>query len=285
MSITSSAVLIEMNINVWQAQKLDKATTDKVTADNNAVAGAGQFRKNLMAGTSLRKDIADYAASCRLWHNTQTLAWSDRGIRILPTSLFLDYKREAHVRETTFNTMVDNWMVNYPALVQTAHNYLGTLFNSEDYPSPDEVRRKFGFKLTVSPIPSSSDFRLQLAEQEVAEVRQQYENSFNERLAEAVREPWERLHKLLTGMSEKLTEPDGGDEIKRRWHSTFVTNAQQMVGMLTHLNLTNDPKLEQARRELELTMLGADIEDIKESQEVRKDLKDKVDAILNKFNW
>jgi hypothetical protein len=162
---------------------------------------------------------------------------------------------------------------------------LGTLFKAEDYPNAQEVQRKFGFKLTVSPIASTSDFRLQLAEQEVEEVRKQYEESFNERLAEAAREPWERLHKLLSGMSEKLTEPEGEEENKRRWHATFVSNAQQMVGMLTHLNLANDPKLEQARRDLELTMLGADIEDIKESQEVRKDLKDKVDAILNKFNW
>jgi hypothetical protein len=285
MSITNSALLVELNINVWQAQKLDKETTRKVASDNNATEDSGKFHKNLMAGTSLRKDIADYAANCRLWHNTQTLAWSDRGVRILPTSLFMDYKTEFTNRKANFDRMVNDFLVQYPSLVQTAHNYLGTLFKAEDYPNAQEVQRKFGFKLTVSPIASTSDFRLQLAEQEVEEVRKQYEESFNERLAEAAREPWERLHKLLSGMSEKLTEPEGEEENKRRWHATFVSNAQQMVGMLTHLNLANDPKLEQARRDLELTMLGADIEDIKESQEVRKDLKDKVDAILNKFNW
>ena len=72
MSITSSTLLVELNISVWTANKLDRDTTNKVTADNNAVAGAGQFRKNLMAGTSLRKEIADYAAGCRLWHNART---------------------------------------------------------------------------------------------------------------------------------------------------------------------------------------------------------------------
>jgi hypothetical protein len=47
MSITSSTLLVELNISVWTANKLDKETTNKVTADNNAVAGSGQFRKNL----------------------------------------------------------------------------------------------------------------------------------------------------------------------------------------------------------------------------------------------
>ena len=174
MSITSSSVLVEMNISVWTANKIDKSATDKVVSDNLAVQNAAQVRKNLMAGTSMRKDIADYAAGCRLWHNTRTLPWADKGARLLATSLFMDYKAEANIRRATFDKMVDNFMVQYPSLVQTANNYLGTLFDAEDYPSPDKVREKFGFRLVFSPVPESSDFRLQVAEQDLNDLRQQY---------------------------------------------------------------------------------------------------------------
>jgi hypothetical protein len=274
-----------MNISVWTANKLDKSATEKVVADNSAVQNAAQVRKNLMAGTSLRKDISDYAAGCRLWHNTRTLPWADKGARLLSTSLFLDYKTEANIRRDTFNKMVDNFCTNYPALVQTSHNYLGTLFNPEDYPSVDEVRSKFGFRLVFSPVPESGDFRLQVAEQDLQDLRQQYEENFSTRLADAMREPWDRLHKLLTGMSEKLTDVEGDDESKKRYHDTLITNAQTLCSLLTHLNVTKDPKLEQARRDLELTMLGADIDAIKESPEVRKGMKDKLDAILKQYEW
>jgi hypothetical protein len=238
-----------------------------------------------MAGTSMRKDIADYAAGCRLWHNTRTLPWADKGARLLATSLFMDYKAEANVRRATFDKMVDNFMVQYPSLVQTANNYLGTLFNAEDYPSPDNVREKFGFRLVFSPVSEAADFRLQVAEQDLNDLRQQYEESFNLRLSEAMREPWDRLHKLIAGMSEKLTDADGEDENKKRYHDTLITNAQSLCGMLTHLNITKDPQLEQARRDLEITMLGADIDAIKESPEVRKGMKDKLDAILKQYEW
>jgi hypothetical protein len=284
MSITNSAVLVEMNISVWTANKLDKDATTKVTSDNLAVQNAAQVRKNLMAGTSMRKDIADYAAGCRLWHNTRTLPWADRGARLLPTSLFMGYKDEANVRRDTFNIMVDKFCDHYPALVHTAHNYLGGLFKAEDYPDVDEVRSKFGFKLVISPVPEAGDFRLSVAEQDLADLRAQYESNFNDRLAEAMREPWDRLHKTLVGMSDKLTDFDG-DETKKRYHDTFITNAQSLCAMLTHLNVTKDPKLEDARRQLELTMLGASINDIKESADARKDMKSKLDAILNKFDW
>ena len=285
MSITSSSVLVEMNISVWTANKIDKGATDKVVSDNAAVQNAAQVRKNLMAGTSMRKDIADYAAGCRLWHNTRTLPWADKGARLLATSLFMDYKAEANIRRATFDKMVDNFMVQYPSLVQTANNYLGTLFDAEDYPSPDKVREKFGFRLVFSPVPESSDFRLQVAEQDLNDLRQQYEESFNDRIADAMREPWDRLHKLLTGMSEKLTDAEGDDESKKRYHDTLITNAQSLCSMLTHLNITKDPQLEQARRDLEITMLGADIDAIKESPEVRKGMKNKLDAILKQYEW
>jgi hypothetical protein len=49
--------------------------------------------------------------------------------------------------------------------------------------------------------------------------------------------------------------------------------------------VTKDPKLEEARKQLELTMLGANLESIKEDSTARSEVKSKVDAILSKFNW
>jgi hypothetical protein len=285
MSITSSAVLVELNISVWTANKLDRGATESVTNNANAVKNAAQVRKNLMAGTSQRKEIADYAAACRLWHNTHTMPWADKGARLLPTSLFLDYKQEANTRRYTFDRMRDNFVADYPAIVQTAHNYLGNLFNPDDYPSADEVYSKFGFRMVFSPVPESGDFRLDLPAQELDEVKRGYEDSFKDRLADAMKEPWDRLHKTLTTISDKLTDKDDDDETKKRYHETLITNAQSLCSMLTHLNVTKDPKLEQARRELEQAMLGADIEVLRESPTERADVKSKVDAILNRFDW
>lgn len=283
MSITSRAVLVEMNVSVWTANKLDKQATADVTASNSAASDAATVRKNLLAGTHMRKDIADFAAGCRLWHSTKTLPWADRGARLLPASMFLDYKTEANDRRDKFNQMVEDFLVAYPQLVKTAHNYLGTLFNPDDYPDVDEVRTKFGFRLVFSPVPESNDFRLAVPEEELLEVRKQYEDDFHDRLSEAMREPWDRLYKLVSGMTEKLGEHTG--EEKKRYHETFITNARDLCSLLTHLNITKDPQLEKARRDLEKAMTGADLESIKESPEVRIDMKKKLDAILKQYDW
>jgi hypothetical protein len=285
MSIASSAVLVELNISVWTANKIDKGATDTVLASNSASKDSAQVRKNLMAGTDKRKKIADYAAKIRLYHNQTTLSWSDKGARLLPTSLFMDYKSNMNVYQRNMTTMIEDFYANYADLIDLAKHHMGDLFNPYDYPSIEELRSKFGFRLVFSPLPEGGDFRLDIPKADMEELGEQYESAFNDRLKDAMREPWEKLHKTLVHISEKLTDVEGDDETKKRYHDTLITNAQELCGLLTHLNVTKDPMLETARRSLELTMLGVDIDAIKESPDVRSSVKAKVDDILKKFDW
>jgi hypothetical protein len=285
MTIASSSMLVELNISVWTANKVDKTVTREVTDDNNATTDAGQFRKNLMAGSSIRKDIADYAASCRLRHNQLSMPWADRGPRLLPTSLFFDYKAEMNGRQTYFMDKAEEFFREYPRLLADAPKHLGALYNPEDYPSVDEVRSKFGFRLVFTPVPESGDFRLDLPKQELEDMRRQYDDAFDSRLADAMREPWERLHTVVTQMTGKLADVETAPDAKRRWHDTFIGNAAELCKMLTHLNLTKDPKLESARRDLEKVIAGVDIDDVKEDADVRSDMKTKLDAMLKQYEW
>jgi hypothetical protein len=284
MSIASSAVLVELNISVWPANKVDREMTETVNTNASAVRDASQTRKNLFAGTTLRKDIEKLAARIRLYHNQNTLPWADKGQRLLPTKLFMEYKQTMNSYEVQFSQLCSNFFVEYPRLVAEAQQHLGSMYRAEDYPDLEDVRMKFGFRKAFDPIPESGDFRLDVSAQDLEEVKAGYEAKFDERLAEAMRTPWERLHTVLTSMSEKLKDEEGVDS-KKRYHDSLVTNAQDLVGLLDKMNITNDPKLEEARKQLELTMLGADIETIKESSHARESMKNKVDAILQKFEW
>jgi hypothetical protein len=285
MSISAAAVTVELNISVWTANKLDKTATNTIlTANNASVTDAAQVRKNLMSGTTLRKKIADFAAGCRLWHNTRTLPWADKGARLLPTSLFMDYKAELNARHAMFDNMVEEFLTEYPNLVAIAKQSMGTLFDAADYPTVEEVRDKFGFRLVFSPVAESGDFRLDIPQQDLDDMRRDYDVAFDERIATAMRLPWEKMHTLLTNMTAKLTET-GEDGVTRRWHDSFISNAQEMCDMLRHLNITNDPKLEEARQQLASAMYGHTIEAVSSCEREREKLKDKLDNILKGFEW
>ena len=283
MSISNSAMLVEMNISVWTGQKVDRGATTKVTDDARASSDAGLFRKNLMAGTTLRKEIADYAALCRTWHNGRTLPWSDKGSRLLPTSMFFDYKKEANARRDYFNDKVTKFIEQYPTLVLAAERSLGDLFNPTDYPNIAEVQSKFGYRLVFSPVPEANDFRIDVGNSELVELRAQYESAYEGRVQDAMKTAWDKLHDSLLTMSEKLADPEG--EKPKLFHGTFVTNITDLCSLLTHLNITNDPELEKARRELERAVASVDITDIREDPGVRVDLKAQVDAVLKRYEW
>jgi hypothetical protein len=284
MSISSSSILVELNISVWTANKLDKRiTNDTLVANGATTVDAGQFRKNLMAGTTLRKDIADFAASCRLWHNTTTLPWADRGPRLLPTSLFLEYKAGLNKRKMQFDHMVAHFEQAYPQLLIDAPTHLGAMYDPTDYPSVEEMRSKFGFRSVFTPLPDSGDFRIDLPNAELDDMKREYDKALEARLSDAMQSQWDKLHDMLTRMSDKLVEPEGED--KRRWHDTFVTNAHELCSMLGHLNVAGDAKLDEAKTKLERAMLGVSIDDIKEDQFVREDVKTKLDKILSDYEW
>jgi len=283
MSISSSAVLVKLSISTWTASKLDKARTEQVLTDNKAMGKAAHVRKNLMAGTQKIKDINDFAAMCRTENNKLTLPWEDRGNRVLPTSMLLDYKTKFNGYKNQFAQMRGDLVLHYDALKQTARNYLGDMYDEADYPTADEVVDKYDWGIVFSPLPDAGHFFLDIPTNEMDEIRDSLRKENDERLHTATRTSWERMHKMLTTMTDKLVNTD--DDTNKRWHPSFVTNAQELCSMLTHLNITKDPELERARQMLEATMYGADIEQLRESPTIRSIMKHKVDTILEQFEW
>jgi hypothetical protein len=287
MSIQSSAVLVKLSISTWGANKKDKAQTENVAVASGAdIREAGRYTKNLMAGTKHVKALNDFAARCRLDYNLTTMPWDDRGDRVLPTSLVLDFKTRFNAKRDEFFRARDYIIQHLPNLQSIAANYLGAMYNPDDYPSADEVYSKYDWQLSMKPIPDSGHLYLDLPKQDMDELREALDRENDEKLKQAMQLPWKRLHDILTGMSAKLTTTgDAETDDKKRFHATFLTNAHELVELLGHMNISNDPKLEDARNLLSATIRGQNIEVIKASQEVRDSMKAKVDNILKQFDW
>jgi hypothetical protein len=154
------------------------------------------------------------------------------------------------------------------------------MFDRNEYPTADDLRNKFGFKFVFIPVPDKGDFRIDVEQQAKTELQQQYEQFFQDKLNTAMKESWDRLHTVLTHISERLDYTD--DSKKKFWDST-ITNATDLCALLTGLNITKDPKLELAREMLEKALKGVAPDDVRESQAIRSSVKTKVDAILDMF--
>jgi hypothetical protein len=106
---------------------------------------------------------------------------------------------------------------------------------------------------------------------------------FKDKLTEAMRDPWDRLHAMLIRMSERLTDDEGGE--RKIFRDSLLENAVELCDLLTRLNVTKDPELEKARRMLEQAVTLTDIKDLRADESSRIELKTSVEEIINKFNW
>jgi len=293
-SIASSAMLVELSISAWTARKLDKKVSTQVDLDKNTKTRVGNYNKNLLAGTGFLDAIQKYASSARNWHLTQTLPWSDNGLRLLPMSNFLAYKENLATLEKNYTALVDKFVVAYPNLVSAAAFQLGDLFDREEYPDVEKVARKFKFGVNYMPVPMAGDFRIDINEEAKSEIVASCEKAYADRLNNAMKDAWDRLHKVLLRMSDRLEvdmvdadeDEDRGKVIKPRvFKDTMLEEATELVDLLSHFNVAKDPMMEEARMDLARAIQHHDSTDLRQNMLAREAVKAKVDAILNKFSF
>lgn len=281
-SLSSMAMLVELRISTWTARKRDNSTTEEVNRSKNADSDAGSVYKYLMAGSEHLKKIEKYAAKCRAWNAQQTLPWM-KGVGLLPMANFFVYREQLGTMEANFNILVEDFVKVYPTLVSAQAFKLGDYFDATEFPDADTLHRRFKFGFNFLPVPEKGDFRIQCEERVREDLAEQYDKMFNDKLAEAMREPWERLHAVLTHMSDRLTDSQTGE--RNIFRDSIINKPMELCGLLTRLNVTNDPKLEEARRMLEIALSGVDAQDLRDLSSARAELKSSVQEIIGKFNW
>lgn len=279
-SIGSSAMLVELNISVWTGRKFDKQVSAEIDAQKHTATRAGNYHKKLFADEPVFDAIGKYAGNARTFHYYATMPWSDSGLRLLTTKMYFDYQQNITQKQQEFGVLVDNFLNSYDDMIARAHSKLGDLFNPEDYPTKDEVADKFRFSVKYCPVPEVGDFRVDVNNEALAFLQTSYSEYYDEQIKNAYADVWQRTHEALTNMSTKLA----GDK-KQIFRDSLVSNVQDIVGLLDSFNITDDPQMRKARQRIQQTLSGITPEALRECDDLRLDVKAKVDDLLKEFSW
>jgi hypothetical protein len=286
-TLSSSALIVNLSLSVWTGRKLDKRVSEEVDQQKSTRTRAGNYTKNLFAGSGKLEELTKLSGAIRTWMYTVTQPWGDNGDRLLPTTSLLDFKSRLTDYEQQFAQAVNNFLNEYDTMVAAAAFQLGDLFNREDYPTREHIINKFGFRYSMAPLPTSGDFRVDIGSEGLNELRTHYETVMDARIKGAMQDAWDRLHDVLTKMSERLEDTVGadGDPKRKIFRDSLVENAIEVAGLLKHFNIGGDVRLEEMRKQLEDAMRGVDATSLRESDSLREQTKRKVDAMLDKFSF
>lgn len=283
MSISSSAMLVDLSISSWTARKLDKNVTNEVNTSKRASQQASRVNKNLLPGVEQLDDIVRHAAMVRNWVSARTLPWSDYGPRLITTDKFFEFKQELDEYERQFHEKVQAFLGVYPTLISMQAFKLGEMFDREEYPDVDEIESKFRFNVAYLPIPETGDFRVDIGHEAMEELRAQYEREYEQRLENAMSDVRERILESLRHLSERFTDKEDGE--RKRFRNNILDNFAETIAAVRELNLTKDAAIEAMAIEAEEAIRGVDVDSLKESKAVRDDVRARIDSVLDAFSF
>ena len=275
------AMLVNIRVSMPGNSRKDKKLTDEVLSQKAMGTDAGKWLRQIYPKTAL-EPINKIQMAARVYHYDRTLPWMTEGSRVLPTRMHMEYCAGLRDLQNKFHAAVNEFCDKYPEFVEWAKEKHGAEFNPNDYPGAEVIRRKFKFDVACLPFPTVSDFRCKLADDIMDETRKTMEEQMGQAMDEAKRDLFERLAEPIRHMAEKLKTPDG--EKGGIFRDSLVGNIREICGMIPELNVFDDAKLEEFRKEVETTLGTVNADTLRENAQFRADTASKADEILAKID-
>lgn len=153
---------------------------------------------------------------------------------------------------------------------------LGSLWTPSDFPTPQQVREKFVFDVQVLELQTPGKLKAiskELYQRELAKMQNVWEGA-SEKITSVL---MEEFQKLTAHMAERLTaDQDGKPKVFR---DSLVKNMVEWFDLFDARNLANDEQLKALVERARRTILGIDVETIRDSEGLRADLSKEFQAI------
>ena len=298
-------MLWQVSIGDWSNNRQSKTATKHLEKEfkiDNGKNGGSSSR--VRAYTSAidpihLKPMQKIINSFRTWIYENTLPYNrEKGKVILTTAMYSKAEETKRQFVADFEEEKRHILSNFTNWQQEAKRDLGkcrkeancngtcncqTLYNPKDYPDIGDLADKYYYSFKYHAIPASGHFQADILQSAIDDIQADLERDNNETIKEAMLSNWHRIHKAVSKLSEamKKTKKDKqGNEITGTFRDSITGNIHELIDILPALNITDCPELEKMRKTLQDTISGIDPEDLRQSEDLRKDLASKADSII-----
>lgn len=284
MKLSERAMLTHLGIGMWSGSSHDPNITEEVSQTHQAeLKDAGRYTKQLISKKFLRH-VGTNASVARRTHRLLTLPWDDAGVRILSTTGYIAYTEQMRMKRLAFEASVIEFCGQLPSYVEEAKKRLGSMFDAEDYPNADDIKRKFYLDVEVRPLPEAGDFRAALTEKQVSVIVKDIEKRTEQRLKAAVNDVFLRVADVTEKMVERLRAytPGNGGPSENTFRDSLVWNCKDLALLLPDLNITGDSRIDALSKRLVDDLTEHAPEVLRDNEKARAATAAKAEKILNK---
>lgn len=285
-SLTERAMIMSLKISQWTGRRLDRKITDEVNQNHNAADDAGRYNKLLLPKEAMA-GVVSAIGETRTGFIKRTLPWLDNGSRIMAAEKYHDHAAWFNEQKANFNKEVEDFLREYPFHVQQAQSRLGSMFEPDDYPAVEEIRRRFGMSAQILPVPDASDFRADISEHQREAIRANIEETINRATSEAIKDIYARVAESVGRMVERLNaykpSTGKGDRATGTFKDSLVGNVRELIELMPALNITGDPALAQMALDLQ-PLVQYEAKTLREDEGKRADIAEEAARVLESIN-
>jgi len=213
------------------------------------------------------------------YHKNHTLPYVDKGPRILPNNMYMEYTSEMRSRISHVDNLIAKFMPNYDTYVQLDLQHRGGRAKVDDYPTAEEFQARLGFDLRFMPLPDRKHFLFDLSDSDV----QNFMQAMQDAEAAARTDGISRMLEPLKHLVEKLNRPIGTDGAIFR--DSAVENVVEGLEIARKLMIESSPELDSVIKELDaaVSKYAGHKEWLRESPVVREQAAKKLDDIAKQM--
>lgn len=261
--IANRALMVTLDFSMYEGYKHDREVSREVEENHNGRGKSGRYNKHL-----LKPQIAELRALRTLirgYHYQMTLPWTDRNERLLPSTLYFEYVEKMGELKEKFLKKVEEFISNYEEYKRQELEGQD-LFKEEDYPSETELRSKFDMRVLFKPVPQSGDFRVEMAEEAMEELRRDLDEAQKKSLTDISKDIWIRLDGVVGNLYNNLLSED------QRYKSASFRNIAELVRIVGKLNVNEDEEITAIKERIERDLISDPEDAEKITKRSKKDI-------------
>lgn len=278
--LDEKAVLVSVKRRMYRPYMSDEQETKAY--------GAGNVNKHLFEGRDNRVKAALSAyTAVYSFVKDNTVPWTT-GVDMLNIEHYFDFtsglRKLIDAADDAVADLVANWQDEVDADMARLTKIAAAkgkphLVNPNDYPSADEVAKRFGIEVRYMPVPTAGDFRVNISDEDKASLQQQLkdaEDSAAKHVIEQMLEPMQRA-------VEKLSVPIGTDGSIFR--DSLIDNMVEVSDRMARVNVSDDPVITDKIADLRsLVSTYANNKDmLRSSQNVREKAAQQISALMGQM--
>lgn len=281
-TLAAKAMLVKLTVRRANLTRRDAAAEAMIQSqldDASLVVNSKLFRDK----TNPINQIMAEASGVYTYHKAHTLAYVDKGPRLLPNTQYFEYSQEMRNRISKVDGLLQTHMPNYDAYVQQDIKFRshGAVARAkvEDYPTASEFQARMGFELRFMPLPEERHFLFDISDEDL-EV---FNNTMTNVAAQARREVLLKMMEPLQHLVEKLSKPIGTEGAIFR--NSALENVVEGAKLAKRLNVNQDADVEALADVIESAMgaLAHNPDVLRESPVVREQAAKKLDYIAKQM--